>query len=73
MSGSENVFQLDGWIVTKPSPSKFKTAVKMEVKAFKSMIENYIFLSNAAFKLAVFSTDISGIFGMKVFSGSLKA
>jgi len=47
VSGSENVFQLDGWIVTKPSPSKFKTAVKMEVKAFKSMIENYIFLSNA--------------------------
>jgi len=38
---------MDGWIVTKPSPSTFKTAVKMEVKAFKSMIENYIFLSNA--------------------------
>jgi len=26
---------MDGWIVTKPSPSTFKTAVKMEVKAFK--------------------------------------
>ena len=49
VSASENVFQLDGWIVTKPSPSTFKTAVKMEVKAFKSMIENYIFLSNAGF------------------------
>ena len=49
VSSSENVFQLGGWIVTKPSPSTFKTAVKMEVKAFKSMIENYIFLSNAGF------------------------
>ena len=48
VSGSENVFQLDGWMECNQTfTSTFKTAVKMEVKAFKSMIENYIFLSNA--------------------------
>jgi len=37
---SENVFQLDG----KPP---LLNCGEDEVKAFKSMIENYIFLSNA--------------------------